>query len=93
MSYTKGALVRCWAYFDQEGTRVNPDTVTAKVKSPSGTITTYTYPTDVDIDLEGVYSVNVSATIAGRWYYRFESTGDGQGAAEGAFDVKVGQFP
>lgn len=93
MSYTKGALVRCWSYFDQEGRRVNPDTVTAKVKTPGGTTTTYTYPATVDIDNEGVYSVNVSATIAGRWYYRFESTGTGQAAKEGAFDVKAGQFP
>lgn len=92
MSYLKGQLVRVWGYFEQEGTRINPDTITCKVKNPAGTTTTYTYPTDVSIDLEGVYSVNVSATIAGRWYYRFESTGDGQGAAEGSFDVKAGQF-
>lgn len=92
MSYLKGQLIRCWGYFDQDGTQINPSTVTAKVKDPNGTTTTYTYPATVEIDNQGVYSVEVDADTAGRWYYRFESSGNGQGAAEGSFDVRAGNF-
>lgn len=93
MSYTKGELVRCSGFFSQDGTPVTPTTVTVKIKSPAGTISTYTYPATVSIDDQGKYYVNVDANITGRWWYRFESTGTGQAAKEAAFDVKAGEFP
>lgn len=93
MSYTIGELIRCKGFFSQDGTPVTPTTVTAKIKSPAGTISTYTYPATVSLDLQGNYYVDVSATSAGRWWYRFESGGTGQAAKEAAFDVKAGEFP
>jgi hypothetical protein len=92
-SYVKGQLVRCrGSYTDESGVAVDPTTVTAKVQTPSGTITTYTYPATVVKDSTGHYHVDVSVTTAGLWYYRFESTGMYQAAGEAHFDVSTGVF-
>lgn len=94
MSYLKGQLVQCWGYFDQEGVRVTPEDVTMRVKNPNGATTVYVYGDDSELQLngQGEYYVNVDASIAGRWYYKLESEGVDQGAMEGSFDVKAGQF-
>jgi hypothetical protein len=93
-AYDIGDLVRCTGTFAASGANVNPDAIMFKVKAPSGAITTYTYGTDAALvrDATGVYHVDVSATEAGQYVYRFWSTGIGQAAAEGQFLVKLTLF-
>lgn len=76
------------------GARVDPATVTVKVRAPSGTVTTHRYNQDpFPLRVEaGVYYVDVTPNAAGEWYYRFESTGTGQAADEGKFVVAESQF-
>ncbi len=93
-AYDIGDLVRCTGTFASSGTNVNPDAIMFKVKTPAGVVTTYTYGTDAALvrDATGVYHVDVSATEAGQYVYRFWSTGIGQAAAEGQFLVKLTLF-
>lgn len=93
-AYDIGDLVRCTGTFAASGSNVNPAAVMFKVKKPSGTVVTYTYGTDAALvrDSTGVYHVDVDATEAGEWTYRFWSTGTGQAAAEGQFLVKLTLF-
>jgi hypothetical protein len=39
-------------------------------------------------DSTGHYHIDVSASMSGTWRYRWESTGAGQAAEEGAFVVE-----
>jgi hypothetical protein len=89
-TYDKGDLIRCAGNFQTASVDVDPSTVTFKVKAPAGTVTTYVYLTDAQVvkDSVGDYHVDVSASEDGQWWYRFESTGTGQAAAENSFYVK-----
>ena len=93
-AYDVGDLVRCTGTFASSGSNVNPSTVMFKVKSPAGTVTTYTYGTDAALvrDSTGVYHVDVDAAMAGEYAYRFWSTGTGQAAAEKQFLVVATLF-
>lgn len=93
--YDLGDLVRVAATFkDTANAAVDPTAVNFKFKGPSGTITTYVYGTDAEVvkDSTGNYHVDIDADAAGFWYYRFYSTGAGQGAAEGVFVVDRSKF-
>lgn len=93
-TYDIGDLVRVSATFSQGGTATDPSTVTARYRDPSGTTTTLVYGADEALtrDSEGVYHTDVDANRAGIWWYRFESTGSGQAATEGAFRVRASMF-
>ena len=92
--YDVGDLVRCTATFATSGTNVDPSAVTFKKKTPSGTTTTLTYATDAALvkSAVGIYYVDVSATEAGDWSYRFAATGTGQSAEEHQFRVQPSLF-
>ena len=82
-------------YTDAGGDDTDPDTVTFKLYSPSGQITTYVYNTDVEINRSsaGDYFVDVVPTEAGRWMYRWVSTGTFKASAvEGTFVVQASPF-
>ena len=90
-----GDLVRCEGRFTNlVGTLIDPATVTFKIKDPNGAVTTYSYPADAQVikSATGIYYVDVNATKAGTWYYRFYSTGTSQAAGETAFKVAASQF-
>jgi hypothetical protein len=94
-TYDVGDLVRCSVVFeDAVGTNIDPDTVAVKVKPPTGATVTYTYGTDVAVVREatGVFHIDVPATVAGEWWFRWASTGTGQAAGEREFLVKVSEF-
>lgn len=75
-----------------DGAPLDPDVVKIIVKSPTET-TTYQYGVDaVTKTGPGIYRVDVSLTDPGNWYYRCESTGEGQGAWEGQFHVSKSLF-
>lgn len=92
-SYDKGDLVRLTATFtNSAGVATDPTAVTCQVKSPSAT-TTYTYnPGTVVKDSTGVYHLDVSASAAGQWWYRWEGTGAVEQADEGTFVVEASAF-
>lgn len=93
-AYDIGDLVRCTGTFASAGANVNPDAIMFKVKTPAGVVTTYTYGTDTALVREatGIYHVDVNATDAGEYVYRFWSTGTGQAASEGKFFVRSTLF-
>jgi hypothetical protein len=94
-TYEKGDLVRVTGtWTDTDGSAVDPSAV----------FTSYTDPSNVQVDLEygvdaalkksgtGIYYVDVDADETGTWYYRFYSTGTGQAANETFFDVRPSEF-
>ncbi len=94
-TYDVGDLVRCSVVFeDAVGTNIDPDAVTVKVKAPDGTTATYTYGVDAVVVREatGVFHIDVPATAAGEWWFRWASSGTGQAAGEREFLVKVSEF-
>jgi hypothetical protein len=96
MTYTcdQGDLVRSSAAFTTAaGAAQDPTVVICKVKIPAGTITTYTYLTDVALvrDSAGNYHLDVNAATAGTYWVRWYSTGTGQAAEEEAFVVQASQ--
>ncbi|MGD9539100.1 MAG: hypothetical protein AB7P52_17845 [Alphaproteobacteria bacterium] len=86
-----GAKVRVSGQFHDlaTGDPVDPAAVVFTVKPPSGSVVIYTYGVDAELvkDATGGYHVDVDASIAGTWRYRWHSTGTYQAAEEGAFDV------
>lgn len=93
--FSIGDVVRCRGTFTDIGnTAIDPTSVYFKIKDPSGTITTYTYGSSVELikDSTGVYYIDIRATSAGRWQYRYYSTGTGEAAEERDFFVKATNF-
>lgn len=72
-----GSTVRITGTFlDQDDTDTDPTvSVVFKIRSPSGTETTYTYGTDAELQREstGDYTCDVRVTEGGRWLYRWEA--------------------
>ena len=94
-TYDVGDLIRCTGTFtDITGTAIDPAVVIFQFKNPSGTITAYTYGTDVALvrSSTGHYYVDVNGNAEGRWYYRYHSTGNGQAASEGSFTIQESAF-
>lgn len=93
-TYDVGDLVRVSAAFTSGGSAIDPTAVTAKVRDPSGNVTTLVYLTDGALvrDAAGAFHTDVNADEAGVWTYRFASTGTGQAAAEGTFRVRASAF-
>ena len=89
-TYDIGDLVRITSAFTtQAGTAVDPSTVTARVKDPSGTTTVFTYPASVAKDATGDYHADFVPTLAGVHYYRWEGTGSAVAASEAFFYVQA----
>lgn len=88
--------VRIAANF-QDDTRVDidPDTVTVKIYSPQGTITSYVYGTDAEVikASTGDYYIDYTPNESGQWFYRWETTGTNEAiAVEGYFRVQYSPF-
>jgi uncharacterized protein YfaS (alpha-2-macroglobulin family) len=93
--YDKGDSVRCRATFkNSSAALIDPTVVRFKYKDPSGNVATLVYGTDASLvkDSDGHYHVDVDADQSGTWFYRFESTGTGQAADEGTFEVSESHF-
>jgi hypothetical protein len=90
-----GDLVRVTGTFTNlAGTATDPTAVLCAYRDPSGNLTTLTYGTDAALVKvsTGVYRTDINVDETGRWYYRFYSTGTGQGAGETYFDVPASKF-
>lgn len=93
--YDVGDLVRVSVTFtDAAGTALDPTTVSLSYRKLGGTVTTLVYGTDVAVVKvsTGVYRCDISAASSGRWFYRWHSTGAGQGSEEVEFYVRPSQF-
>lgn len=64
------------AAFEQGGVPADPETVVAKVLSPRGTLSTYTYGSDTDLTklAAGSYQLMFTPDTGGRWFIRWEGT-------------------
>jgi hypothetical protein len=74
---------------------VDPTTVVATTLDPAGTETSYTYGTDTEVTKQSVgdYTLRITATMPGRWRYRWLTTGTGTVVAlEGSFNVQASGF-
>jgi hypothetical protein len=94
-TYDKGDLIRLTGVFqDSAGADQDPDVVVCKVKTPTGTVTTYTYGTDAELIKEstGNYYLDFNADVSGTYFYRFHSTGNGKAAGENSFEVVASNF-
>lgn len=61
----------------------DPTTITLKVMSPDGTVTTYTHPATITRVSTGIYTKDVTLTVEGSWWWRWEGTGSAQATDEG----------
>jgi hypothetical protein len=91
-----GTAIRLAVNFQNNGeTDIDPATVTLKVRSPDGGITTFLYGTDAALVRlnTGDYLLDYVPDRAGKWHYRWETTGAGQTIAiEGIFYVQASPF-
>ena len=74
---------------DNSDAAIDPTAVFVAFTTPTGVTTTYTYGTDAELTKAstGVYNANVDCTAAGRWLYRWYSTGTAQASEPGSFWV------
>jgi hypothetical protein len=94
-TYDKGELVALIGIWEDEiGTRIDPNVIISKIKSPSGVISSYVYGIDpiVQRDEIGVYRIEILGDESGDWIYRFESTNTFPSAGEDIFNVKETAF-
>lgn len=89
-TYDIGDLVRIQSTFKNvDGTVVDPTTITFKLKTPDGTVTTYVYGSNAEVVKEGtgIYHVDWSCTQAGQHIYLYVGTGTVQTAEDATFMV------
>ena len=93
-SYVVGNPVHCTVQFKNTGgTATDPTTITAKIRTPAGTITTQTYGDGVLLrSAAGAYYVDVTPTTSGTWSYRFIGAGALVATNEGEFFVQYSDF-
>jgi len=86
-----GDLVKVTGTFtdpDNGDAVIDPTVVKLSYRNPAGTVTTWTYGGgEITKDSTGNYSANIDANVAGRWFYRWWSTGTGAAAEEKSFNV------
>ena len=94
--YEKGDLLRCSVTFTStpSGADLDPTPHLFSYKTPAGVTTILTYGVDGALvkDSVGDYHVDLDANATGTWWFRWYSTGTGQSADEGAFNVRGSQF-
>ena len=91
--YNIGDLLRLQATFTSlTGTKVDPTTIILKVKNPAGTITTYTYPTNIVRSSTGVYYYDYSVLASGVHYFNWAGSGAFTAADENQFLVVTTVF-
>lgn len=90
--YDIGDLARLSAVFtDSTGAAIDPTLVKVVYHAPgAASNTTLVYGVDLAVvkDSVGHYHLDLSVTLAGRYDYRWYSTGTGQASEEGGFDVR-----
>lgn len=88
--YFKGKLVRITMTFTVGGALTDPGTVTLKVLTPGGVLSTYT--SEIVHDSTGVYHYDVVGSEVGYWNYRCEGTSPAAGVGENYFEILPSKF-
>lgn len=90
MIWDQGETAEVTATIKVDGVPSDPSVLWLKVRAPDGTLTTYTYPTSVQVTRQaaGVYVGAITLTAAGIWVYRWESSGVGAGVQEGILQAR-----
>lgn len=91
----RGDIVRLSATFTSldDGSGADPTAVQLLVKTPDDVTTTYVFGSSaVTRDSAGVYYLDLTATLPGFHFYRWEGTGVVTGAGEAQFQVRLGRF-
>jgi hypothetical protein len=95
-TFKKGETVRLELEIKNDaGSFVDPSTgPVVKYKTPSGTTTTKTYPSDTEVVRveTGSYYILVTASESGTWAFQYSGSGTNAGADEGKFKVEPSEF-
>ena len=92
-NYHVNQTVRITGTFKVGSAVTDPTTVTLKIKTPAGVISSYTYAlAEVTKSGTGVYYKDVSLTASGNWYNRWEGTGTVAAADEEYLTVLASQI-
>jgi hypothetical protein len=80
-------------FTDEDGDLTDPTTIKFKSYDPCGEEVTYTYGTDDELQKEstGKYTMDLTPDKAGRWRYRWETTGETL-VREDSFIVQASPF-
>lgn len=96
LSVDEGDVVICEATFTTAatGALIDPTDVYFQTKTSGGTIVTYHYGVDPEVQRisTGYYRASVGAASDGDWFVRWYSTGTGKAAKEIKFNVKASEF-
>jgi hypothetical protein len=93
-TYDIGDVVRVTCTFTNgAGANTDPTTVTLKVKTPALVTTSYTWAGGtVTRSAAGIFYKDISLTMSGEWFYRFEGTGAVESADESNLIVVSSEF-
>lgn len=94
-TYDIGDQVRLEVIFrDEDGVEHDPTAVLCTVKESDGDTLYYAYGDDPALtrDNTGTYYLDLIATKAGTWSYRWQGSGALTAAAEGSFIVRRSKF-
>jgi hypothetical protein len=93
-TYDIGDVVRVTCTFTNgAGANTDPTTVTLKVKTPAQVTTPYTWALGtVTRSAVGIFYKDISLTMSGEWFYRFEGTGAVESAEEANILVEASEF-
>lgn len=83
--YITGEVVRLTnAITDTAGAAADPGVLRLKIKPPQGVLQSYVFGVDAIIvkDSAGSYHADLQLSLAGTWYWRWESDAPNPGAAE-----------
>lgn len=91
-TYDIGDKARITLALTVDDVATDPSGLSFILRNPAGTLTTYVYGTDAQLEKTGTgaYRVDYSLTgvAPGIYRYRWVATGTGQGAEEGWFEVR-----
>lgn len=74
---------------DAAGAAIDPDSITLKIKPPSGQLITISTPTH---SAPGKFHHDLALDKKGAWYYRWETTAPLPAVAEGSLTVQPSRF-
>lgn len=90
-THDRGDLVRVTGSFTDPdtGDAIDPEVVNVTITNPNGSETQYVFGVNDGVANPevGEYSFDIDVQIAGRWYYRWWSSGTGQAAQKKWFNV------
>ena len=94
--YDIGDSVRTSTEFKVASVLTDPTVITLKVKTPTGTISTYIYNSGDGViirDSAGVYRADIVVTAAGTWTYKWIGTGAAAAVEERQFRARTPAIP